>query len=80
VWLPSCYRNAFQNILPAPVVALEKNGVQDIYIAPDAVEFISLLGSNYTSYYDQQGFNWKKYAGDKVTIPDFKCLCKHLKS
>ncbi|KAF8752157.1 peptidase S41 family protein [Rhizoctonia solani] len=35
LWLPSCYRNAFQNILPAPVVALEKNGAQDIYIAPD---------------------------------------------
>ncbi|KAF8607363.1 hypothetical protein BDV93DRAFT_553079, partial [Ceratobasidium sp. AG-I] len=66
LWLPSCYRNAFQNILPAPVVALEKNGLQDIYIAPDAVEFISLLGSNYTSYYDQKGFNWKKYAGAKV--------------
>ncbi|QRV98977.1 peptidase family S41 protein [Ceratobasidium sp. AG-Ba] len=66
LWLPSCYRNAFQNILPAPVVALEKNGIQDIYIAPDTVEFISLLGANYTSYYDQKGFNWKKYAGAKV--------------
>ncbi|CEL54958.1 hypothetical protein RSOLAG1IB_07450 [Rhizoctonia solani AG-1 IB] len=66
LWLPSCYRNAFQNILPAPVVALEKNGLQDIYIAPDSVEFISLLGSNFTSYYDKKGFNWKKYAGAKV--------------
>ncbi|CAE6450254.1 unnamed protein product [Rhizoctonia solani] len=66
LWLPSCYRNAFQNILPAPVVALEKNGAQDIYIAPDAVEFISLLGSNFTSYYDKKGFNWKRYAGAKV--------------
>ncbi|KAG8716773.1 hypothetical protein FRC08_008828 [Ceratobasidium sp. 394] len=66
LWLPSCYMSAFQNILPAPVVALEKNGAQDIYIAPDAVEFISLLGSNYTSYYDHKGFNWKKYAGAKV--------------
>ncbi|KAG8744533.1 hypothetical protein FRC10_009985 [Ceratobasidium sp. 414] len=59
-------KNAFQNILPAPVVALEKNGAQDIYITPDAVEFISLLGANYTSYYDQKGFNWKRYAGAKV--------------
>ncbi|KDN47593.1 hypothetical protein RSAG8_03383, partial [Rhizoctonia solani AG-8 WAC10335] len=66
LWLPSCYRNAFQNILPAPVVALEKNGAQGIYIAPDAVEFLSLLGSNFTSYYDRKGFNWKKYAGAKV--------------
>jgi hypothetical protein len=45
---------------------LEKNGAQDIYVAPNAVEFISLLGANYTSYYDEKGFNWKKYAGAKV--------------
>ncbi|ELU42825.1 peptidase family s41 domain-containing protein [Rhizoctonia solani AG-1 IA] len=70
----NCYRNAFQNILPAPVVALEKNGAQDIYIAPDTVEFISLLGSNFTSYYDQKGFNWKKYAGAKVRIIRFRSL------
>ncbi|CUA67231.1 hypothetical protein RSOLAG22IIIB_07285 [Rhizoctonia solani] len=66
LWFPDCYWDAFQNTLPAPVVALEKNGSQDIYIAPDAVEFLSLLGSNFTSYYDQKGFNWKKYAGAKV--------------
>ncbi|KAF8750720.1 peptidase S41 family protein [Rhizoctonia solani] len=42
--LPSCYWAAFQNILPAPLVALEKNGTQDIYIAPNTVEFISLIG------------------------------------
>ncbi|GAB1527507.1 hypothetical protein RhiTH_010682 [Rhizoctonia solani] len=66
LWLPSCYWAAFQNILPAPLVALEKNGTQDIYIAPNTVEFISLIGTNYTSYYDAKGFNWKKYAGAKV--------------
>ncbi|KAG8712151.1 hypothetical protein FRC11_000919 [Ceratobasidium sp. 423] len=64
--VPRCYRNALQNILPAPVVALEKNGAQDIYITPDAVEFLSLIGPNLMSYYDQRGFNWKKYAGAKV--------------
>ncbi|CAE6421599.1 unnamed protein product, partial [Rhizoctonia solani] len=66
LWLPSCYWAAFQNIVPAPLIALEKNGAQDIYVAPNAVEFISLLGANYTSYYDEKGFNWKKYAGAKV--------------
>ncbi|KDN39431.1 hypothetical protein RSAG8_08837, partial [Rhizoctonia solani AG-8 WAC10335] len=66
LWLPSCYWASFQNIVPAPLIALEKNGSQDIYIAPNAEEFISLLGSNYTSYYDEKGFNWKKYAGAKL--------------
>ncbi|CCO32378.1 hypothetical protein BN14_06438 [Rhizoctonia solani AG-1 IB] len=57
---------AILNVAPAPLIALEKNGAQDIYVAPNAVEFISLLGANYTSYYDEKGFNWKKYAGAKV--------------
>ncbi|CAE6488096.1 unnamed protein product [Rhizoctonia solani] len=67
LWLPSCYWAAFQNILPAPLVALEKNGTQDIYIAPNTVEFISLIGTNYTSYYDAKGFNWKKSLPSKVS-------------
>ncbi|CAE6477326.1 unnamed protein product [Rhizoctonia solani] len=70
LWLPACYWAAFQNILPAPLIALEKNGSQDIYIAPNSVQFISLLGTNYTSYYDAKGFNWKKYAGAKVHTID----------
>ncbi|QRV98976.1 peptidase family S41 protein [Ceratobasidium sp. AG-Ba] len=70
LWLPACYWAAFQNIAPTPLIALEKNGVQDIYVAPDAVEFIGLLGSNYTSYYDAKGFNYKKYAGAKVLTID----------
>ncbi|CAE6411508.1 unnamed protein product [Rhizoctonia solani] len=70
VWQPFCYWAAFQNIVPAPLVALEKNGTQDIYIAPNAAEVISLLGTNYTSYFDAKGFNWKKYAGAKVLTID----------
>ena len=34
--------------------------------APDAVDFLNLLGTNFTSYYDSIGFNWKQYAGSKV--------------
>ncbi|KAF8712147.1 peptidase S41 family protein, partial [Rhizoctonia solani] len=67
LWLPSCYWAAFQNILPAPLVTLEKNGTQDIYIAPNTVEFISLIGTNYTSYYDAKGFNWKNYVNGIAT-------------
>ncbi|ESK91666.1 peptidase s41 family protein [Moniliophthora roreri MCA 2997] len=65
-WLPDCI-GFFQNILPTPVVTLEVDGVQGVYIAPDAVEFISLLGSEYTGFFDSIGFDWKRLAGAKVT-------------
>ena len=64
-WLPSCY-STFQNLLPAPVVTLEENGVQSVFVAPDSVEFINLLGTDYTSFFDSIGFNWKRLAGAKV--------------
>ncbi|CUA76592.1 hypothetical protein RSOLAG22IIIB_12383 [Rhizoctonia solani] len=70
VWYPTCYWDTFQNTVPAPLIALQKDGSQDIYIAPNTVEFISLLGTNFTSYYDKIGFNWKKYAGAKVVTID----------
>ncbi|QRV84940.1 peptidase family S41 protein [Ceratobasidium sp. AG-Ba] len=70
LWFPNCYWAAFQSIAPTPLIALEKNGVQDIYVAPDAAEFIALLGSNYTSYYEAQGFDYKRYAGAKVLTID----------
>ena len=65
-WFPSCYVSAFQNILPAPVVTLEENGVQSVFIAPDSVEFISLLGPDFTSFFDSIGFNWQRLAGARV--------------
>ena len=64
-WLPSCY-STFQNLLPAPVVTLEENGVQSVFVAPDSVEFINLLGTDYTSFFDSIGFDWKRLAGAKV--------------
>ncbi|KAL1729351.1 hypothetical protein EV714DRAFT_285013 [Schizophyllum commune] len=67
-WYPDCY-TAFQNLLPAPIVALSSDGTSDpeIFVAPDSVEFISLLGTNYTDYFDDIGFDWKRLAGAKVT-------------
>ncbi|KAI0733286.1 hypothetical protein C8Q72DRAFT_873651 [Fomitopsis betulina] len=65
-WYTFCYWDAFQNLLPAPVVSLEINGVQDVYVVPDLVEFISLLGSNYTGYFDSVGFDWARLAGARV--------------
>ncbi|KAF7366694.1 TSPc domain-containing protein [Mycena sanguinolenta] len=46
-WFPDCYTN-FQNLLPAPIVSLEVDGIQSVYIIPDLVELIPLLGTNYT--------------------------------
>ncbi|KAJ7594181.1 hypothetical protein C8J56DRAFT_1002138 [Mycena floridula] len=64
-WFPACY-TAFQNILPAPVISLEVNGVEDLYVVPDAVEFISLLGTAYTDFFDGINFDWQRLAGAKI--------------
>ncbi len=64
-WLPNC-QTTFQNLLPAPLVTLEEKGVQNVFVAPDSVEFVSLLGTAYTSFFDSIGFNWKRLAGAKV--------------
>ncbi|OBZ76716.1 hypothetical protein A0H81_03224 [Grifola frondosa] len=64
-WLPNCY-STFQNLLPAPVVTLEENGVQSVFVAPDSVEFISLLGTEYTSFFDSINFDWQRLAGAQV--------------
>lgn len=64
-WFPNCY-NSFQNILPAPPVILDVNGTQNVFIAPDSVEFLSQLGSNFTDLFDNLGFNWQRLAGAKV--------------
>ncbi|KAJ7291209.1 hypothetical protein C8J57DRAFT_1271818 [Mycena rebaudengoi] len=61
-WFPDCYTN-FQNLLPAPIVSLEVNGVQGIYIVPDLVDFVSLLGPEYT---DLITIDWKRLAGAHV--------------
>ena len=66
VWLPTCYWAAYQNILPAPIVSIEVDGQENIYIAPDSVEMISQLGSGFSGYYDSIGFDWKRLAGALV--------------
>ncbi|TFK31946.1 hypothetical protein BDQ12DRAFT_693246 [Crucibulum laeve] len=66
-WFPACY-TSFQNILPAPIISLaDASGVQSVFIAPDSVEFISQLGTNYTSFFDDTlKFDWRRLAGAKV--------------
>ncbi|KZV63402.1 hypothetical protein PENSPDRAFT_211766 [Peniophora sp. CONT] len=65
-WFPSCY-NAFQNVLPAPVVILEENGVQGVFIIPDLVDFLPLAGDAFISYLEDKGFDWKRLAGAEVS-------------
>ncbi|KAF5350678.1 hypothetical protein D9756_008734 [Leucocoprinus leucothites] len=64
-WFPDCY-TLYQNILPAPVVNIEVDGVQGVFVAPDSVEFLSQLGDEFTSFFDDLGFDWKRLAGAKV--------------
>ncbi|TFK31947.1 hypothetical protein BDQ12DRAFT_671469 [Crucibulum laeve] len=64
-WFPTCY-TSFQNIIPVPVISLEEDGVESVFIAPDSVEYISQLGDEFTGYYDSINFNWKRLAGAKI--------------
>ena len=48
------------------MVTLEQDGVQSVFVAPDTVELVNLLGLGYTSYFDSIGFDWKRLAGARV--------------
>ncbi|KAJ7628461.1 hypothetical protein FB45DRAFT_1028550 [Roridomyces roridus] len=61
-WFPDCY-TSYQNLLPAPIVSLEIDGVQGVYITPDLVDFVSLLGTGLT---DLITIDWQRLAGAKV--------------
>lgn len=37
-----------------------------MFIAPDSVEFLEQLGSNFTDFFDNLGFDWRRLAGAKV--------------
>ncbi|KAI0053221.1 hypothetical protein FA95DRAFT_941421 [Auriscalpium vulgare] len=60
-WYPSCYIS-YQNLLPAPIVILD----QGVFIVPDLVQFVTLLGSAFTNYLQSIGFNWQRLEGAKV--------------
>ncbi|KAI8989136.1 hypothetical protein BD414DRAFT_415407 [Trametes punicea] len=64
-WYPNCYMQ-FQNLLPAPVVTLEQDGQQNVFVAPDITELIPLLGREFTDSLDSIGFDWQRIAGAKV--------------
>lgn len=64
-WQPFCYLN-WENLLPTPIVSLSVNGTENVYIAPDSIEFISLAGPSFASFYTSLSFNWQRLAGAKV--------------
>ncbi|KAF8651179.1 hypothetical protein AX16_004834 [Volvariella volvacea WC 439] len=64
-WFPNCY-TTWQNILPAPIVPLEVDGVVSIYIVPDLVELLNGAGTSFTDYFSSIGFVWQPLAGAKV--------------
>ncbi|KAI0314927.1 hypothetical protein OF83DRAFT_1062983 [Amylostereum chailletii] len=66
-WLPDCYDN-FQNVLPTPVVILNENGEEGVYVIPDSVDlFTNGFGEDFLTYYSNLNFDWKRLAGAKIT-------------
>ncbi|KAM5545927.1 hypothetical protein V8D89_000053 [Ganoderma adspersum] len=65
LWLSNCY-GVYENLLPAPIATLEQNGAEGVYVVPDLDQFIPLLGSNFTGYYESAKFDWKRLAGARV--------------
>jgi hypothetical protein len=67
LWLPYCYVDAFQNLLPIPIVSLAKKAdskKEAIYVIPDADEFFSqYLDGQFNQYYADKGIDIKRYAG-----------------
>ena len=65
VWFPHCYVT-WEALLPAPIVSILVDGVEDVYIAPDVIEFISLIPRGFASFYASIGFDWQRLAGARV--------------
>ena len=65
VWITNCH-GVYENIIPAPVVTLEQDGVEGVYVVPDLDQFVPLLGSNFTDYFASKKFDWKRLTGARV--------------
>jgi hypothetical protein len=73
MWLPNCYINVFQNLLPIPIVSLAKKAnhtgyspapSEAIYVIPDANEFFSpFLNGSFHKYFEDKGIDVKRFEG-----------------
>ena len=69
-WFPDCY-NAYQNLLPAPVAILEEGDEVGVFVIPDLVDLMTLLGDDFINFFTTEiPFNWQRLAGAKVTEID----------
>ncbi|KAG6827294.1 hypothetical protein H0H92_012459 [Tricholoma furcatifolium] len=64
-WYPYCY-TVYQSILPTPLISIEVDGEQGVYVAFDARDVISQLPPAYESYFDGLGFDWKRLQGARI--------------
>ncbi|KAH8986955.1 hypothetical protein EDB86DRAFT_2211251 [Lactarius hatsudake] len=65
LWLPYCYVT-WEALLPTPVVSISVDDVEDVYVASDVPDFISLVPPGFASYYNSINFDWKRLAGARV--------------
>ena len=47
-------------------MTLEQDGEQSVFVAPDAVEFLGLLGPEFAAHFAALGFDWERLAGARV--------------
>ena len=47
-------------------MTLEQDGEQSVFVAPDSVEFLGLLGPEFAAHFAALGFDWKRLAGARV--------------
>ncbi|KAI0251842.1 hypothetical protein BJV78DRAFT_1125641 [Lactifluus subvellereus] len=64
-WSPNCYVT-WEALLPTPIVSLSVDGIESVYIAPDVVDFLSMVPPGFTSFYESIGFDWQRLAGARV--------------
>ena len=52
----------YQNILPAPIVLLDTG----VFIVPNSDVLFDQFGPDFSHYFEEKGFDWKRLAGAKV--------------
>ncbi|KAI5453435.1 hypothetical protein NCC49_005914 [Naganishia albida] len=80
LWIPNCYVNVFQNLLPIPIVSLAKTDdsagystspTEAVYVIPDANEFFSpFLNGSFHKYFEDKGIDVKRLEGAEVVSID----------